>query len=138
MGFVKRNIQVEEYLDSIGAAWEYLSDSDYKRILSELNEFIDAKKYSEYLGDDAFNKLQDKTPIKGFIFSCPKHKLFSIYVQGGENLTFGYSIEGIRVLNREKLNEIECVMVNDELTFACVLNHEWRAMCLELYIEKTV
>lgn len=138
MGFIKRNIELEEYLDSISANWEQLSDSEYKVILSKLNEFIDAKEYTEQLGDDAYNKLQSNTPINGFIFNAPKHKLFSVYEQGGNNLTFGYSLHGLNTLNRKKLNEIECVITNKELSFACVLNHEWQAMCPELYIEKNV
>ena len=138
MGFLKRNIQLEEYLDSITVTWNHLSDLDYKYILSKLNEFIDKNDFSVLSGDDAFKELQDKKPIDGFIFSAPKHKIFSIYHEGGDNLTFGYAVNELNVLEREKLNEIECIIANNELSFACMLNHEWQAHCPELYIEKNV
>jgi hypothetical protein len=39
MGFTKRNIKLEEYLDAVGAKWLVLTDSDYKRIYSEINKY---------------------------------------------------------------------------------------------------
>ncbi|MCG8485887.1 MAG: hypothetical protein MI756_00290 [Chromatiales bacterium] len=136
MGFVKRNIELEEFLDSVGSKWEPLSDQEYKKIMSTLNEFIDNDNYWSLHGDEAFKELENKLPLEGFIFSAPKHKLFSVYESGGENKTIGYSVLSLTKLNRETLNHIECVVTNKQLTFACVLNHEWQTMCPELYVEK--
>ena len=136
MGFVKRNIELEELLDSVGASWEPLTDHEYRSVLSGINEFIEEENYSSLSGDEAYKEIESKLPFKGYIFSAPRHKLFSVYESGGENRTIGYSIDNLTRLNREKLNHIECVVTNKQLTFACVFNHEWQAMCPELYMEK--
>lgn len=136
MGFVKRNVELEEFLDSVGVTWEYMTDQEYKRVLSGLNEFIDEEDFWSLRGDEAFKELESKLPLQGYIFSAPRHKLFSVYESGGENKTIGYSVDKLLQLNREALNHIECVVANKQLTFACVFNHEWQAMCPELYIEK--
>ena len=128
MGFVKRNIEIEEFLKSVGAFWEPLSDREYRKLLCALNEFIEPENYRSCNGDDAFQKLTAKLPLDGYIFSAPKHTLLSIYEKGGNNLTFGYSISTLIELRREKLNQIECVVADKALTFACVFNHEWQAM----------
>jgi hypothetical protein len=136
MGFVKRNLELEEFLDSVESKWEYLSDQEYRTVLSTLNEFIDAENYRSFHGDEAFKELEGKLPLEGYIFSAPKHKLFSVYESGGENKTIGYSVLNLTKLNRIILNRVECVVANKQLTFACVLNHEWQAMRPELFLEK--
>ncbi|MCG7895952.1 MAG: hypothetical protein JAZ12_16065 [Candidatus Thiodiazotropha taylori] len=136
MGFVKRNIELEEFLDSVETMWEHLTDQEYRKVLSALNEFIDSDNYWSLRGDKAFKELENKLPLEGYIFTAPKHKLFSVYESGGENKTIGYSVLNLVQINREILNRIECVVTNKQLTFACVLNHEWQAMCPELYLEK--
>lgn len=136
MGFVKRNIELEVFLDSVETRWKNLSDQEYRKVLSGLNEFVDNDNYWSLHGDKAFKELEKKLPLEGYIFSAPKHKLFSVYKSGGENKTIGYSVRNLTKLNRETLNRIECIVTNKQLTFACVLNHEWQAMCPELYLEK--
>lgn len=136
MGFVKRNIELEEYLDSIEVKWKKLSDQDYKNVLSTLNDFIDEENYWSLRGDEAYRELENRIPLEGYIFTAPRHKLFSVYESGGENRTVGYSVEGLKNIDRETLNNIECVVANKQLTFACVFNHEWQALCPELYVEK--
>jgi hypothetical protein len=138
VGFVKRNIELEELLDSKGILWDFMSDADYRRILGEYDKVIESGEYSESSGDAAFARFQNKLPSNGFIFSAPKHGLFSIYADGGENLTFGYTVSAFDRIERATLNEIECVFSGESLTFACVFNHEWQAMCPELFIEKNV
>ncbi len=138
MGFVKRNIELEEYLDSKRIAWSHISDSEYRRILGELNGVINSGTYLESFGDSAFSRFLNRLPSNGFIFSAPKHKLFSVYAEGGENFTFGYSVSVFDHPERDKLNKIECVFSDEELSYACVFNHEWQAFCPELYIEKNV
>ncbi|MEW8336457.1 MAG: hypothetical protein AB2602_19205 [Candidatus Thiodiazotropha sp.] len=136
MGFVKRNVELEGYLDSVESKWEHLSDREYVKVLSTLNEFIDNENYRSLHGDEAFKEIENKLPLEGYIFTAPKHRLFSVYESGGENKIIGYSVSNLTKLNRETLNHIECVVTNKQLTFACVLNHEWQAMCPELYLEK--
>ncbi|WP_316368949.1 hypothetical protein [Candidatus Thiodiazotropha sp. CDECU1] len=136
MGFVKRNVELEVFLDSIESKWEHLSDQEYRKVLSTLDEFIDNENYWSLHGDEAFKEIETKIPLEGYIFTAPKHKLFSVYESGGENKTIGYSVSNLTRLNREILNQLECVVTNKQLTFACVLNHEWQAMCPELYLEK--
>ena len=43
MGFVKRNLEFEEYLDNNAAVWSHLSDGEYKRILQKLDKIIEKK-----------------------------------------------------------------------------------------------
>ena len=136
MGFLKRNIALEDFLDSIGSKWAHLSDQEYMEVLSALNKFIDIENYRSLHGDDAFREIENKLPLEGYIFTAPKHRLLSVYESGGENQTIGYYVSNLNKLNREILNHIECVVTNKQLTFACVLNHEWQAMCPEHYLEK--
>jgi hypothetical protein len=136
MGFVKRNIELEYFLNSVESEWEHLSDQEYREVLSALNEFIDDGNYWSLHGDEAFKELENKLPLEGYIFSAPQHKLFSVYKSGGENKTIGYSVSNLTKINRKALNHIECVVTNKLLTFTCVFNHEWQAMCPELYLEK--
>lgn len=137
MGFVKRKVELEEYLDSMEIAWGFLSDLDYKRILQGLDSFIENENYVLYSGDDAYSKLEGVLPLNGYIFSAPKHKYFSVYESGGENNTYGYRFTGLGHIDREAINRIECVVTNDKLSFACMFNHEWQALCPEQYYEKT-
>ena len=136
MGFVKRNVELEGYLDSVESKWEQLSDREYVKVLSTINKFIDNENYRSLRGDEAFKEIENKLPLEGYIFSAPKHRLFSVYERSGENKAIGYSVSNLTTLNREILNRIECVVTNKQLTFVCVLNHEWQAMCPELYLEK--
>ncbi len=136
MGFVKKNINLEEYLNSINIEWQMLTDTEYKRVLKELNGFIDSSSYSLFSGGEAYSKLMNQLPLNGYIFSAPKHKYFSVYENGDENHTFGYLVENVEHLDREAINCIECVVANEELSFACVFNHEWQAHCPEQYFEK--
>ena len=136
MGFVKRNIELEEYLDSIEVKWKSLSDKDYKCVLSTLNEFIDEENYWSLSGDEAFSELENRLPLEGYIFTAPRHRLFSVYENGGDNRTIGYSVDNLQNIDRAVLNNTECVVANKQLTFAYILNHEWQAMCPELYVEK--
>jgi hypothetical protein len=115
----------------VKASWEFLTDQEYQSVLSGLNKFIEEENYSSLRGDEAYNEIAGKLPLRGYIFSAPRHKLFSAYDSGGENKTIGYSIDILTQLNR-----IECVVANKQLTFACVFNHEWQALCPELYVEK--
>ena len=137
MGFVKRNVELEEWLDSMRVEWSFLSDSEYKKILKQLGSFIETGEYSLYSGDDAFSMVESQLPLNGYIFSAPKNKYFSVYESGGENSTFGYRVKGLGYLVREVINKIECVVTNDNLSFACMFNHEWQAHCPEQYYEKT-
>lgn len=136
MGFVKRNLELEEYLDSVEIKWEHLKGQDYIKILSTFNEIIDSENYWTLTGDKAFSEIENKLPLDCYIFSAPGHKLFSVYDSGGQNTTTGYSVENLAALNREKLNHIECVVSDKQLTFACVFNHEWNSTCPELYLQK--
>ena len=45
-------------------------------------------------------------------------------------------MKNLSLLNHETLNQVECVVTNKQLTFACVFNHEWQGLCPELYVEK--
>jgi hypothetical protein len=139
VGFVRRALDLEDYLVSNKFEWNGLGDADYKRIYNELNSFIDSEHYTSCDGNDAFDMLSSHFPFSGYIFSAPRRKhLFSIYECGGRDSAFIYSVKNINSLNREKLNNIECVVANEELSFACMLNHEWRGQCPELYVEKDV
>jgi len=137
MGFLRNNIQLEEYFDSLYVDWKYISDADYKHIYSELNNFIDSDNYNLLIGDDAFLELEKRLPFSGYVFSAPRTKhLFSIYSNGGSNTAFGYIVSNLNKLDRSILNNIECVFSNSELTYACSLNHEWQGHCPETFIEK--
>lgn len=139
MGFIRRNIRLEEYLDSIGVEWDCLLDANYKHIHEELNTFIESENYNLLKGDDAFSELTTHLPFNGYIFSAPRTKhMYSIYSKGGGNAAFGYVVSGLNILDREILNNIECVLSDKDLTYACVLNHEWEAHCPELFFEKCV
>lgn len=136
MSFVKRNIELEEYLNSENMEWNHISDQDYKNIIDELNSFISTNEYVSMEGDSAYQKITSQLPGNCYIFSSPKHKYFSIYSEGGPNLTFGYKVVNFNITDREKLNKIECVVANVGLSFCCVFNHEWQASCPEVYYEK--
>lgn len=138
MGFVKRSIEVEEYLDSIGVVWCQLKDAEYRLVISELNTLSQSQNCIQLHGDEAFNSIERKTPINGFLFNAPGHKLFSVYDSATGIASYGYSVNNLASLNREALNKIECVVTNKSLSFACSFNHEWQAMCPEVYIEKSV
>lgn len=55
------------------------------KVLSTLNEFIDNENYRSLHGDEAFKEIENKLPLEGYIFTAPKHRLFSVYEIGGEN-----------------------------------------------------
>lgn len=133
MGFVKRNIELEEFLDSVGAEWDHLSDREYKDVMSAVNVMLGHPNNRRTSGDDAFRCLEGKLPITGYIYSAPDHKLLSL--QGRKLTTFGYSVRGLASLDRASLNAIECVISDRAVTFACMLNHEWQSHCPEAYFE---
>jgi len=136
MGFVRKNIMLEEYLDTKGIEWEMITDSTYKKIYKAINEIIESEERTICHGDEAFEKLNSQLPFEAYIFSAPRtNHLFAIYYAGGSNAAFGYKVINIKELERGPLNNIECVVANTELTFACSLNHEWQGHCPEVYVE---
>ena len=139
MGFVRRALDLEDYLTSNEIDWKGLGDEDYKRIYLELNSFIDTESYTSCNGNDAIEMLTSHFPFNGYIFSAPRRNhLFSIYECGGRDTAFVYSVKNIKSIDREKLNVIECIVANEDLSFACMLNHEWRGQCPELYVGRDV
>jgi hypothetical protein len=136
MGFVKRNLELEAYLDSKEICWRWISDAEYRRIFAKIREFVDAPDESKSLyGDEAFMALRSKLPIDGYMFSAPGHKSLSIS-SDAQSPTFGYMLEKLEVLERERLNQIECIVADADCNFVYVFNHEWQALCPEVFIER--
>jgi len=122
MGFVKRSIALEEYLDSERMEWEPLSDAEYRKVFEKVCKYVEVTKlHSSTRGERAFHKLEKYLPCTGYIFSSPGHKEFSLLTTG---TTFGYKVKNITAIDREKLHPIEYVLVDDTLSFAYTNNHE--------------
>lgn len=77
----------------------------------------------------------DRLPVDGYMFSAPMHKHFSAYESGGINLTFGYDFESLTGVDRERINSIDCVITDRNLSFCCVFYHEWQSFLPELVLE---
>jgi len=135
MGFVKRNIELEKFLDSIEVEWSPISDSKYKGVSGELIGFIETGDFTLLEGDEAYRQFIRQLPLNGYIFSAPSNKYFSIYESGRGHTTFGYHVNNLRNIDRESINRFECVVANEKLSFCCTFNHEWQAYCPEKYYE---
>ena len=136
MGIVKRNLELENYFDEHECEWSLATDAQYKEVFNEVHEFLDTGNYSTLTGDSAINRLISSLPLNCFIFSLPKTKFFDIYTDAGPSNTFAYAVKNLKDIDRETLNSIECVVISEDISFACGLNHEWNAHCPEKYYER--
>jgi hypothetical protein len=136
MGIVKRKIELENYLDSIGVKWYSLSDKEYIHLVREIKKIIDSEEnYLLLHGDRAYLEFENRLPFSGYIYSIPGHPLLSIY-NGADEITIAYRAMNIRSLDRQKINSIECLFSDCDLNYAILFNHEWDSMCPEMLIKK--
>ena len=136
MGIVKRNLNLESHLDEIECDWVLASDAQYKHVYAEIHRFLDNGHFTSLQGDRAFRQLHGKLPFDGFIISLPRSQYFDIYSGGGPTATFAYHVKQLTEIDRDTFNWIKCVVTNENLSFACSMNHEWQAFCPESYYEK--
>ncbi len=95
MGFLKRNIEIEDYLDKEDVMWEFLSDRTYQQIFSSWKMIYEAKvneKIYEERGDFT-ETLNSKSPFEGYLFNAPNYKfLYDKFRTLHSRPTFGYKI----------------------------------------------
>ncbi|PWN07227.1 hypothetical protein [Rhodohalobacter mucosus] len=135
MGFVKRNIEMEGYLDSLNTEWRLLSDSEYRHMLQSLNSFMDQGAFSLFEGERAYAAFVERLPLYGYLFSAPEHEYFSANESGGSAVTFGYEIRNLSGVDRERINSIECVISDSEMSFCAAFHHEWESLVPEQFFD---
>lgn len=135
MGFVRRYLKMEMYLDAISTEWQLISDYEYRVIIQTLNDSIEQRTFSEYEGDEAYNAFKERLPLDGYLFSAPGHKYLSAYDSGGSNLTFGYTVKNLSGLSRKRVNSLECIATDLKLSFFCSFNHEWESLLPEWFLD---
>jgi hypothetical protein len=130
MGIVKRNLEVEGLLDEQSLAWEPISDAEYIKAFRHLRQIIEQNGIQAE-SDKAVQFLENHLSETHYIFNTPGYE--GIYVAPDrETGTFGYSFSALQKIERDRMNQIECIVTDLEVSFAVVFNHEAGAFCDEL------
>ena len=136
MGIVKRNLDVEGLRDELSLAWEPISDADYINAFRHLRQIIEQNGIQAE-SDKAVEFLEKHLSKAHYIFNTPGYE--GIYVAPDrETGTFGYSFLALQKIERDRMNQIECIVTDLEVSFAVVFNHEAGAFCNELlFLDET-
>lgn len=125
MGFLRRNIDLEQYFDHLGIEWSLLSDQQYMSLFRQISLWLDAQKYSTCTNQQS---IQDflKQHQHAYVLSAPRHPVLSIFVEGGSLSTIGYEINHLEKMT-EDLNCFDCILTDMSGSWVCTFNHEWQS-----------
>lgn len=125
MGFLRRNIELEQYFDRTGIEWSLISDQKYLSLFRQMSLWLDSQEYSVCTNQQS---IQDflKQHQHAYVLSVPRHPILSIFVEGGSLSTIGYEIHHLEKTT-EDLNVFDCILTDASGSWVCTFNHEWQS-----------
>jgi hypothetical protein len=132
MGIVKRNLDVEVFLDSACSEWRIMSDNEYNQVFLFFRQLVENQGSQLLKGNEAYDLLSSKNHELKCVFNVPGYKGVPL-APNANDCTYAYVLQDFSCINRAEMNRLELVVCNMTVSFCCVFNHEWQAHFPELW-----
>ncbi len=134
MGIVRRNYEIEKYLNYASAEWCILSDSEYKIVMRKWKESFELliDDFPKWRGYDALELLTSKLGGEMYIFNAPNYFIVTQPLQNKP--TYAYIVTSLKSFDRLIFNSEEAIVCSVEFDFMCAFSSEEWVMP-ELFFE---
>lgn len=136
MGFVKRNYELENYLDTVSIDWKLLSDKKYSECSRRWRESFECefKERRVAYAWEAIDRLNTKLPFEAYLLHFAIGNPTQRYSRCG--YAYGYEISEIRNIESEIFCSFELIITDRDFEFTCIFENDWPD-CIESYCESS-
>jgi hypothetical protein len=138
MGFLRRVLRLEEWLDDAAQSWRMLSDGEYRAHVASWRAAFDGHlRRTRAATVTPLLAVERQLPFSGTIFTIVAHPGIATSPQAGSNApVYAYEATELHRLDRDVLASCDAIVSDLDLRFACIYTHEAGSLWEPLYIER--
>ena len=135
MGFVRRSLRLEGWLDDHSESWSLLSDREYKALVKSWSTLFipliesGKRSFEGYFAIEAFGK---HIPADVYLFSGIRIP----QLLNNGLVAFAYRTDQLCELDRDLANCLDLVVVNSNMAWSCVYSHEAGSWVWEQFYDR--
>lgn len=140
MGFLRRVLRLEEWLQVAAGSWRMLSDREYRAHVAAWRAAFDGLlRPTRSASVTPLLSIERQLPFSGVIFTIVDHPSIATSPQAGSTApVYAYQVNDLSSLDRDLLASVDAIVTDRDLQFACIYTHEAGLLWEPLYVSRSV
>jgi hypothetical protein len=140
VGFLRRVLRLEEWLNDAAQSWRMLSDREYRAHVAAWRAAFDHHlRHTRKATVTPLLAVEQQLPFSGIVFTIVAHPGIPTSPQAGSNApVYAYEATELRHLDRDVLASCDAIVSDNKLRFACIYTHEAGSLWEPMYIDRGV